>query len=150
MVTASDASESGGGVCFSTGLTSQGRQRLAEMERERRHKDRGRVGLMESFRGISGGRRAFEVLGVKPCLHMASEIDEAAIRVSQSAYPQCRHLRDIKEITVDMLAKEGESHMHLTDIFHFAGSPCQGFQVLTPQEKVWKIHVQRLCWKCHP
>ena len=39
------------------------------------------LGLVESFGGIGGARRALEILGVTPGLHLHFEIDEKAKRV---------------------------------------------------------------------
>ena len=72
-VTASDASEWGGGVSKTVGLTSMGRQLVASIPRAAGRTASGKVVLVESFGGIGGARRALELLGVSPAVFISIE-----------------------------------------------------------------------------
>ena len=65
LITASDASESGGGVCYSKTLTKVGALRLARELSMQGTGTRDKVGLVELFAGIGGGRMAFDTLGLE-------------------------------------------------------------------------------------
>ena len=93
MVTVSDASEQGAGVCRSMGLTDEGRRRLALAQRQ------AQLGipldhfcLIELFAGIGAGRRAFDLLGLTPGCHLVAEVEESACRVLARAYPDAIQL----------------------------------------------------------
>ena len=65
LVVASDASESGMGVCRTSSLTSSGLQAVMS-RRAAQPRHRLEVGLIEVFAGIGGLRAAFEACGVHP------------------------------------------------------------------------------------
>ena len=68
MLTASDASENGNGVCSSTGLTSCGVEALSELSRPRCGLDLDRLILpVGLFDGIGGLMQAFEKPGCSHC-----------------------------------------------------------------------------------
>ena len=66
LVTASDASEEGGGVCRSAGLTANVDAFVRQALRANQGIALGQCGLVETLSGIGGARRALEVLGNKP------------------------------------------------------------------------------------
>jgi len=85
-VAASDASKSGGGVTMSRGLTRRGRVRLAEASRQASGRVADSLLLVEHCSGIGAGRRALELLGLRPGGHVATEVDEAAINLMEAAW----------------------------------------------------------------
>ena len=62
MVSCSDASEEGAGVCVARSLSACGREALFRRLRPMGNLFGGRVGLWESFAGIGSGRRALDIL----------------------------------------------------------------------------------------
>ena len=78
LVTSSDASETGGGVCASVGLSQLGLERLAEAESLRARSPADSLLLVDAFSGISAARRARQLLGVSPGSHVSFEVDEVA------------------------------------------------------------------------
>ena len=125
MVTASDASESGGGLCSSVGLSDMGNLRLAEAERQRLALSAEHVMLVEVFSGIQGARRALEVLGIRPGLNLSCEIDENAVKVSKLNYPETIELGDISQLTVHKLQDAASNNVRIEQILLVAGWPCQ-------------------------
>ncbi len=74
VVSCSDASEQGGGVCVARALSAVGREAALRRLRPLANLFRGRVGLWESFAGIGGARRAFELLGIHPAFYVAVKL----------------------------------------------------------------------------
>ena len=125
LVTASDASETGAGVCFSRTLSGAGKARLGLAARG---VGAGRVCplvLIESFGGISGARRALELLGVTPALHLHMETAEPACRVVRAAYPDAVALGDIREVTRESLERLRYKAPGVKFVLHVSGPPCQ-------------------------
>ena len=125
-ITVSDASETGGGVCVATGLTTEG---VAAFRRELATKTavgRDEIGLISGFEGIGGDRRAFDLLGVEIAGHLTIEIDERARRVTAAAWPGAEVHIDIKAVTKEVIRLWIRQHPHLRYIYVAGGSPCQG------------------------
>lgn len=76
------------------------------------------MNILSLFDGISCGRIATERAGFKINNYYASEVDNNAIEVTQSNYPNTIQLGDINNIDLTKLPK--------IDLI-LAGSPCQGF-----------------------
>ena len=77
VVTCSDASESGAGVCASTTLGASGEELL--LRRNQVWDSRDGLVLFECHAGIGGARRGCELAGVKVAGHFAVEDSEEAI-----------------------------------------------------------------------
>ena len=125
MVTCSDASETGGGVCYSSTLTDYGLTKLNEASRGT---GEGRVpepALVESFGGISGSRRALDLLGITPALHLHSETNPEACRVTTSQYPDSHSLGDLQEISHKQLVDTCAKVPRVDIVIDTAGPPCQ-------------------------
>ena len=79
VISVSDASEKGAGVCVARSLTPLGeralRQRLVAVPNLLAHK----VILLESGCGVGGVRRAFELLGIRPATYLCFDADAGSI-----------------------------------------------------------------------
>ena len=74
--------------------------------------------VLSLFDGISCGQLALNRLGISYGTYYASEIDKAAISITQSNFPETIQLGDVQKV----------DPKNLQDIdLIFAGSPCQGF-----------------------
>ena len=125
LVTCSDASEEGGGVCRSTGVTGMARENLTMARRAAERLGNDSIGLVESFGGIGAGRRALEILGVVPCFHVSIETCEAAQRVTRAAWPEVIELGDICEVSGSAFTRLELEHPHLRYVLQLGGAPCQ-------------------------
>ncbi|CAK0801859.1 unnamed protein product [Prorocentrum cordatum] len=86
LVVASDASESGMGVCRTSSLTPLGLEALAvRLAAQPRHQME--VGLIEVRAGIGGLRAALAACGVHPEVYCAIEVDSMTSRVVEAAWP---------------------------------------------------------------
>lgn len=74
--------------------------------------------VLSLFDGLSGGRIALDMAGIKYNTYYASEIDIHAIKVSRALYPDTIHLGDVTKIKGKDLPK--------IDLL-LGGSPCQSF-----------------------
>jgi hypothetical protein len=125
VVSCSDASETGGGVCVSKGLTDAGERTAHAYSRTRRASTPDAVGLIELCGGIGGARRALELLGVKPSFFISVEKDKGASRVTARAWPDVIHFDDVRTLSEEMLLKCRLDNLVPAAIFTITGSPCQ-------------------------
>ena len=85
LITASDASERGGGVCYSKTLTSEGKASYtAELSRPQAV-GRDLVGILSAGDKLGSTRRALEVLGIEVAAYTAVERDESSQSVLRDA-----------------------------------------------------------------
>ena len=89
LVTASDASEEGGGVCSSSLLTSKG-MLAVNQSRGRRPEGRcpGRVLLINLLGGIGGARQACDNLQLGILGHVSASTDKGARKVIKETWPE--------------------------------------------------------------
>lgn len=78
------------------------------------------MNILSLFDGISCGQIALNKANIKYDNYFASEIDESAIKVTQSNYPFTKQLGDVVSINSSILPK--------IDLL-MGGSPCQGFSI---------------------
>jgi len=76
------------------------------------------MNVLSLFDGMSCGQIALDCVGIKVDNYFASEIDEHAIQVTQTNYPNTNQLGDVTKINAKDLPK--------IDLL-IGGSPCQGF-----------------------
>ena len=128
MVTCSDASTSGGGICGSQGLTpfgvmaSQGvlRGDLPAPNREFRVLS---IGL---FDGLGALRVALDLLGIEVLGHVSVEKSDAASRVVEHHFPGTIHVKDVTLVD-DFLVKQWSAQFSQASLIILgAGPPCQG------------------------
>lgn len=73
--------------------------------------------VLSLFDGLAGARLALDYLGVTPKSYLASEIDEAAMKVAIWNFHDIEHIGDVKNIIIEDLPKD-------IDLL-IGGSPCQ-------------------------
>ena len=102
MVIASDASESGMGVCRTATLTQLGHQALQDRMAPPVYAGDAVV-LVEVFSGIGGFRQALRHLNVLPAAYYTSEIDPNARRVTRAAWPDNQDIGPVEGLTGEIL-----------------------------------------------
>ena len=123
LVTCSDASEYGGGVCVAKQLTLEGEKALLRMGLSSTGAARGTWGLIEMFAGIGGGRRAFELIKVEVAVHAACEIKPEAVSILRAQYPQCLQWGDARGVGVEHLLNFMNVGTRVTKVLIVSGSP---------------------------
>lgn len=126
-VTASDASESGGGLCASLGLSQLGRRGLEE----RKGPSDWPVIVIEWFAGIGGLAQAVKRLGLAPVHIVVCECDEHCLAVLRSASPGCTVFKDIQKVTKEELVTLFNRFPNARGVVQGGGSPCQGLSLLS-------------------
>eukprot|EP00438_Fugacium_kawagutii_P004851 Skav221072 [mRNA] locus=scaffold3118:298387:301731:- [translate_table: standard] len=138
VVTASDASETGGGMVYSSKLTTQGIRDTvtaeggldATPEYGLPADDEQKVVVFDFFSGIGGLSRALEhaQMGVERLVIVES--DRECRRLNKNRWPGCEVICDIRSMTKKDIEKVVRSVPGVTGIIGAGGSPCQGLSKL--------------------
>eukprot|EP00438_Fugacium_kawagutii_P029336 Skav210185 [mRNA] locus=scaffold2101:277240:280722:- [translate_table: standard] len=128
MVTCSDASTTGGGICASVGLTPLGAEVAAGgLRGELPMGDRElRVLSIGLFDGIGALRVALEALGVKVLAHVSVEPNKSAQMVVESHYPGTVCIDRVEDINEQMVQGWALKFDQCQMVLIGAGPPCQG------------------------
>ena len=137
VVTASDASTTGGGVTASMGLTPVGavaskcdvRGDIVEPT------DLPTVLTIGLFDGIAALRVAADCLGWCVLGHISVEKDPAAARVVESRFPNTLHVEDVALVDLPMVQSWAAKFSQVAVIILGAGPPCQGVSGLNASRK---------------
>ena len=135
MVLVSDASETGGAFCRSSGLTSEGLRALGRWTHGGRDLGADEILLISLFDGVGGARRAFELCRVGVSGYAASEVCPHAKRVVQYAWPGRIDLGGVEELTGDVIEELLLRFAHARVVVLMGGSPCKGLSGANPDRK---------------
>lgn len=139
LVTASDASESGGGMVYGTRLTQQGLKEALAIDEGWEEPPDMKVNLdepqvilaLDFFAGIGGLSRALELARVKVFHLVVVESDAECRRLNALRWPGCDILTDVEKVTKKELEKIMGGVPGLTGVLAGGGSPCQGLSKLS-------------------
>ena len=137
QVTASDASETGGGITVSAGATPWGcvasacpvRGDMVEPH------DVTSVLTIGLFDGIGALRVAADALGWSVQGHVSIEVAPAAQRVVESRFPNTVMVSDVREVDLEMVRRWGQRFSQVGLVLVGAGPPCQGVSGLNAARK---------------
>lgn len=134
LVTCSDASESGGGICSSVGITALGRQGL-NPKPSSPISCMPKALLIEWFAGIGGLSRSFERLA-GPCFRVAvCECDPHCLAVLRKHNPGCEVWKDITLVSEADIRALLDRYPEVEVVLQAGGSPCQGLSQLSSERK---------------
>ena len=140
IVTCSDASETGGGMCFSSRLTWAGREeaeRLLEGKDPAAVVDETEVGgerpvlVIDLFAGIGGLSEALKKAGVVKRYCVFVEQDKECRRLLRRRHPGAEIHLDVKSFGVKEIERALERAGGAQGIVVGGGSPCQGLSRLS-------------------
>lgn len=137
LVTASDASTTGGGVCVSRGLTPYGSAAAASYVRgdcPEEH-DFQQVLSIGLFDGISGLRVALDSLGVAVAGHISVEMSSDANRVVESYFADTIFVSDVEQVDETMVKQWSLRFSNVGLVLLGAGPPCQGVSGLNADRR---------------
>lgn len=137
IITCSDASSTGGGICASTVTTAIGRA-VAEGGLRGEQPDphiEGGVVAVSLFDGIGAFRVALELLGLPVLGYVAIEKSEAARRVVERNYPGVIHCQDVVQIQLEDTKQWSMQFSQASLVLIGAGPPCQGVSGLNCDRK---------------
>eukprot|EP00435_Cladocopium_sp_Y103_P043342 s1615_g12.t1 len=142
LVTASDASESGGGMVYGHKLSMRGlKEGLAieegwdEPPQESEIDEPQVILVFDFFAGIGGLSRSLQLAGVEVAHLVVIENDASCRRLNAVRWPGCEILTDIEKVTKKQLEKIMRSVPGLTGVIAGGGSPCQGLSQLSANRK---------------
>eukprot|EP00438_Fugacium_kawagutii_P006097 Skav213790 [mRNA] locus=scaffold1122:129098:132795:- [translate_table: standard] len=137
LVTASDASTTGGGICISRGLSPYGlaaSQACVRGDIPEPH-DFCQVLTVGLFDGISALRLAAEILGLPVAGHVAVEKNEAARRVTEANFPETIAVETVEEVDNEMVLTWSLKFGNVGLVILGAGPPCQGVSGLNSDRR---------------
>ena len=137
VVTCSDASTSGGGMCASVATSPFGkmvakgalRGELAE------HRPEHMVLSVGLFDGIGALRVALDLLGVQVIGHVSVEKEPTARRVVEAHFPGLVALDLVEEVTSERVKEWGTAFSQASLVLLGAGPPCQGVSGLNADRR---------------
>ena len=137
VVTASDASTTGGGICRSKGVTPYG---LAASLSHVRGEIPEEVELTQVlsiglFDGISALRVALDVIHAPVAGHISVERSAEARRVVEAHFPESEAYDDVEQITDEVVAGWALKHSTVGLVLVGSGPPCQGVSGLNADRK---------------
>ena len=137
VVTASDASTTGGGVSMSRGLTGYGLSAASSLVRgdEYEHHDFIQVLAIGLFDGISALRVALDILQAPIAGHVSIEKSGEANRVVEANFPDTLHVSSVEEVTEDMVIGWSLKFSSVGLVLLGSGPPCQGVSGLNWDRK---------------
>lgn len=136
-VSCSDASQSGGGICVSKGLTAFGaaasrasvRGDLPERE------DSCEVLSVGLFDGLGALRVACDVLQLPMAGHISVEKEEEGRRIVESYFPDTLFHDDVTTVTLEMVRQWACLYQNVGVVIIGAGPPCQGVSGLNADKR---------------
>ena len=133
-VTASDASEWGGGMTASVGLSEIGRRGLWSQPGVghgiRCKGETSEVVAIEWFAGIGGLSRALERLDIHPLGVAVCEQDPFCLKVLRNFIPGCCVWKDIRTVQKKDIKDFLDAYPNAQGVVQGGGSPCQGLSQL--------------------
>ena len=137
VVTASDASTTGGGICVSRGLTPFGE--LARQGSVRgnvyENPEASQVLSIGLFDGISALRVALDCLQVPMAGHVSVEMQSEARRVVEAFFPDSEFVEDVELVTEEMVTRWALRYGQVGVVLIGSGPPCQGVSGLNADRR---------------
>ena len=137
VVTASDASTTGGGVTASVGLSPEGAVASACKVRGDivEPADLPSVLTVGLFDGIGALRVAADSLGWNVAGHISVEKGVEGAHVVESRFPQSIHVDTVEEVSLSMVKEWSQLFTQVSLVVVGAGPPCQGVSGLNAARK---------------
>ena len=150
IVTASDASTTGGGISQSVGLTPYGVAASCSSVRGDIPEDVELTQVLSIglFDGISALRVALDVVKAPVAGHISVESNLAAQRVVESNFPDCIHIDDVGKVDEETVLGWSLRYTCVGLVLVGAGPPCQGVSGLNADRK-GALKDQRSRLFCH-
>ena len=146
-VTCSDASERGGAVAVSNGLTWSGRSLVAHRNDLRFHSISLPIVVLSCFNGIGGAFRIYDVLGISPMGRIAIDISKPANRVTRTVWPGVLELHDIEQIDRNEVRRWAGLFPRALQLHLYAGFPCVHLSAVRAYRENLEGEGSRLFWK---
>eukprot|EP00973_Karenia_brevis_P017604 2415688-Karenia_brevis.AAC.1 len=91
--------------------------------------------LVSPFDGIGGARRALEIFGLKPALHVRFKTDQKCVEVVEREWPDVHSLGNMAEVKEERVVELLRTKPGLKRGLVIGGAPCQPFSGLNACRK---------------
>lgn len=125
VVTATDASPTGGGACATIGLSAVGADHLADLDQGSGNAPTSDWLIVSDFDGMGGLHMALDLLRVRPLAFIAIENDKVARRVVRDRWPWVTHYPDITRVEEADVRQWREWWPGARRVLRAGGFPCQ-------------------------
>ena len=115
LAVCTDASEQGGGLCYSTGLTRCGGVQACALACDHEWVDSRRMGILDLNAGIGSSRQALDLLKIQPRAHVVTERNRHARAVLSARWPDATLLGSSAELSVDQIKEMLDAAPGVTD-----------------------------------
>lgn len=123
VITASDASSSGGAVGIARELNLEGKDYVASSQTVGRTR-KIPVLVISLFNGIGGALRVYDLLGVQPAGVICFDLHKPANRVTGKRWPHAEIHGDVREFSAEQLRGWLRRYVPLKELHLWAGFPC--------------------------
>ena len=123
VITASDASSTGGAVGISRELEPPGRD-FVQCQRSNASGRHINVLVISLFNGVGGAFRCYDVLGLVPLHMVAFDIHGPAQRVTSRRWPQAELHGDVRKLDRSMVERWLTEYPEIEEIHLWGGFPC--------------------------
>ena len=125
VVVASDASEKGGAIGVAEQLSLEGLDFVtAERKGELAGEGVAPILLISLFNGIGGTFRSYDIVGITPTGRIAVELNDAANRITQRRWPGVVVVKDVREVTREVVRSWSLQFLRIEEIHLWGGFPC--------------------------
>ena len=124
LMTASDASNTGGAVGVARELTAEGKDFVRASRTVPYLPEEAPILLISLFGGIGGCFRAYDILGVKVAAMVHVDIHKPANRVISRRWPQAEIYEDVRDFDLELLRSLLGRYPTVKEIHLWAGFPC--------------------------
>ena len=121
----SDASESGGAIACAERLSDEGKDFLMSVKLSNRTLGTAPILVVGLFSGIGGTFRIYDILDIIPQASIAVDIHKPANRIVSRRWPGVKILRDVRDITREVVQEWAHDFHTVTEVHLWAGFPCR-------------------------
>ena len=115
LVVCTDASEQGGGLCYSTGPTRCGGVQACALVCDHEWVDSRRMGILDLNAGIGSSRQALDLLKMQSRAHVVTERNRHARAVLSVRWPDATLLSSSAELCIDQIKEMLDAAPGVTD-----------------------------------
>ena len=143
LCTVSDASEDGGGLCQSLGLTAFGQAAKSKFIRGEREEvpDDHQLLVISLFDGMGSLRVALDTIGAQISGYVSVERSQEAYRTLQSNFPGVQHFDDVADITPAVVQSLAGMYPRTSCVLVAGGLPYEAYSGGCNCDPVAALHV---------
>ena len=156
VITASDASSTGGAVSMSRCLTPEGQDFVGGSLLADSQAGAAPFVVLSLFNGIGGAFRCYDICGVRPRARIAFDTCKESNRVTQKRWPDVLIYHDVRDLGPTMVRGWRHRFGDIEEIHVWGGFPCVDLSSAKAERLnldgpgsslFWEIPAYLVCWK---